>query len=279
MTFDPPVITLITGQAGAGKSTIAAFLADEVDHSVVHITSQKLSENEIKIIDSMLIRGHSFILDVDTLNIDILNLLSKATALGFQLDTILIYCDDVRITLERSRKQSKYLNELNERNQNNLLFLPVALDRSKRMLIIDNSTGLPKIEFKNSTELALGQNLNQNSFLQRLSIRHFEHQSSKKMMHAVFERLRGSAKFRASLTAAKNLKASVYSGLVIERSEDHILQQVSDVLYVLHDVALIKYQLAGEIIKGAIATISYKTHEPGRDVSSIERNNERDHSR
>lgn len=279
MTFEQPVITLITGQAGAGKSTIAAFLSDEIDQSVFLSTSQKLSENDLKKIDAMVIRGRSFILDTDTLNLETLTMISRALARGYHLDTIVLHCEDIRIPLERSRKHVNYLDELNERNRSNLSFLPVALDRSKRILIIENSTGTPRIEFKNNNEVVLSQNVKEESFIHRLSLRHNQHQSSKKIMQTIFERLKGSAKFRASLTAAKNVKSTVYNGLVIDRSEDHILQQVSDVLYVLHDVALIKYQLAGEVIKGAVASISYANKDMGRDSSSAERSNERDLSR
>lgn len=270
-TTSAPVLTILTGPSGAGKSTVLAQLRDEFDFpSHLIVDNDKSPDEVIEAIENALANQQDIAVETALLRPEILALMEQATDEGFDVELIIIGIEHIEIAKDRLKHRAIDDTVLADMHEKTMQHLPAAYDRAKRVLIIDNSAGAPSIALQMSNGLALHQSAEQPTFVQRLLQAKVERDLSKQMIHKAFTLLDNTSHLKPVLQAAKVIAPAQFTGVILEKTEHHVLQQVSQALHLVHDIALMPYG-GMSLVKGAIATIAYHAPKATTIAPQIER--------
>jgi predicted ABC-type ATPase len=257
-----PVLTIIAGPMGSGKSTVLLQLPEEIEMpNRLVIDNNKAPQEVIEAIEQAIASQHSLTVETALFQPEILALMEQATDEGFDVELIIIGIDHIDIAKDRLKQRDIDDLVLATMHEKTWHYLPAAMDRAKRVLIIDNNTGAPSIAMQIAAGVTIQQSAEHPSFLNRLLQSKIERNVSRQFIQKTFNALTSPTQLTPVLQTAKVIVPANFTGPILEKTDHHVLQQVSQALHLIHDIALMPYG-GITLIKGAVATITYPAQKP-----------------
>lgn len=256
------VLTIIAGPMGSGKSTVLLQLREEIEMpNRLVIDNDKAPQEVLKAIEQAITSQHSLTVETALLQPQLLALMEQAADEGLDVELIIIGLDHVDIAKDRLKQRDIDESILATMHEKTWHHLPAAMDRAKRVLIIDNNTGAPSIAMQIAAGVTLQQSAERPSFLNRLLQTKLERDVSKQIIQKTFNALTSPTQLTPVLQTAKVIVPVNFTGTILEKTDHHVLQQVSQTLHLIHDIALMPYG-GITLLKGAVATITYPAQKP-----------------
>lgn len=259
----PPVFAVVAGLPGVGKTTVLDQLKGEMDfprHLVVDLPTEQQSTEDL-IVGAVALR-QSVAVESTFETPTVLRWMSMAQDRGFALELVLIGVEDDMLASLRSRDRQRTRRQLEDAQRR----MSVAVDMAKRVLIIDNSTAQPSVAARIDAGQVKTFDTRPAWVAKRVLAPRAARQASLVAIRGAYDAIAARAPVQPLLQMAA-ASAGAWSGVVVARTEYHVLQQVGEALHVIHDLGMLGMVPGGSLALAAESVIMI-AYEPAQGALS-----------
>lgn len=260
-----PILSVVAGPPGAGKSTVIASVRGEVELPTRHAIEHNLSGQELsETLQDALRNQQSLLIESRLDSPAVLHAMDRALERGFSVELVLVDVDAVELLM--SRLGSGHTNdELSEALARYRHHVPSAVDMAKRVLLIDNSAAQPIVQELPLVKAANAGITGPRWFADKVVAPQLERLASREALR----RFTVKGPLQAIIQAARASNRPS-EGLVVAVTKHHALQRVGQALHLIHDLAMFPMGSLSLIV-GAVAVMAYQADR----ASALEREGER----
>lgn len=266
----PPVMTVIAGLPGAGKTTILDQLLGEADfpqHLVVDDPAAPEALDDA--LTGALAANQSVAVETCCDDAAVIEWMRKAAERRYDVELVIVGTEDDPLLQERHarRRTRRELLEAARR-------MSSAVDAARRVMVIDNSSGQPFVAARiEAGEVKVFDN-RPAWVARRILLPRLERAASMKAMRATYQGVTGHQMTHPMLQVARG--GAAYTGKILAMTDHHVLQQIGQALHVIHDLGLLGTGGVG-LALNVVATLAHdmgdrraaaQSHEQHRDHSA-----------
>lgn len=256
-----PTLTILAGPIGSGKTTVFSVAkAGFLQHAPRYFQERDdlaLADGEpVANLQATLQAGQSVIVETRLDDPAMLLEMSKAAKLGAGVDLVVVDVEDPMALLPRCNGHPLREAVL-ERTLAFRHHLAAAVDLAKRIVLIDNSTGLPVVRSLSALDTTRGE---PGWFKSRVLATKLEREASR----GALQRFRGPGRISPIVQRADVLGGATH-GQIVAATRHHVLQKVGDALHVVHDLAFFP---SGSPLALATSAAKLITYERDRSPSA-----------
>lgn len=259
---DKPIITVVAGPRSAGKTLVMRELRQEAEFParlVVEHEEEKPGAALQALAEAITMR-RSAVIETRLQSPEVLHLMQKAADRGVDVDLLVVNVDDAEILRERLKREGLDDAELLAEMDRFHHHLPAAVDQAKRVLLIDNSAGVPiAVQLAAAAQLEATTGREPGWIVNRVIRPKVERELSREVLRTAIDRTSDAApQLKPLLQIVKTYGTSSYRGQIIERTDHHALQRIGQVLHAVHDLAMLPHGGGIGLAKNLVANISYQ---------------------
>jgi predicted ABC-type ATPase len=252
--------SVIAGPIGAGKSTLLDTLKHEGGFPLrVVIEHEGTNDAALEAIRQAILFRESVVVETALQGPEVAVLMQQADDRGFEVELVIVGVESPEILGERLKRRSIDARTLAVMFETTMQHLPVAADQARRVMVIDNSAGPSTVALQPAAAAQLEANDKGPSWVvNRLLRPKIERDLSKEILRRTSDRIAAADSTSPVLQYAKAYAGGTHTGPIVERTNHHVLQCVSDGMHLVHDLALISQGGGFGLVKGVVASISYQ---------------------
>jgi predicted ABC-type ATPase len=257
---EKPLLTVVAGPQGAGKSTVIRTLRSEAWFPALHAIEHEMQAQVFsEILQAALLTKQPLVIETRLDSPTVLHAMDFALERGFSVELVLVDVDDVEMLLARLDTSCTQLREALARYRHHV---PGAVDLAKRVLLIDNSAAQPLVSELRAPGGTPAQLSGPRWFSDKVITPQLLRAASRQALrHAA---VKGPLQ---PIVQAARASSGPTAGLLVEVTKHHALQQVGQALHLIHDLAMLP--LGGPVlVAGVVALLAYQaeaSRSPDRD--------------
>lgn len=257
---DAPKFSVVAGPPGAGKSTVLDALRQESGFPLrAVIEHADAPDVAIAALKQAIALRESVVVETTMQGPEMAALMQLAAERGFDVELVIVGIETPEILAERAKRRTIEARAMEVMFETTLHHLPAAVDQAKRIIVIDNTVGPTSVALQLAAAAQLEANDKAPSWVvNRILQPKAQRELSKALLRRASSRVAADNGSSPLLQHAKAYAGGTHTGVIVESTSHHVLQQISDSLHLVHDVAMMSPAGGLGLAKDAVVSISYQ---------------------